>query len=129
MVKSLFSSGGEESLFGILMTSLAGRIGVGSIAGVALSIYVGGAGSIFWMWIIAFLGMATNYAEAVLAQTTRVVKEDGTILGGPVYYIRRAFPGFFGKCLALFFAVAIILALGFMGCMVQSNSISSTENS
>lgn len=67
--------------------------------------------------------MATIYAEAVLAQETRVVEPDGTILGGPVYYIKRAFPNGFGKFLAGFFAVAIILALGFMGSMVQSNSI------
>ena len=80
-------------------------------------------GAIFWMWIIAFFGMATIYAEAVLAQETRVVESDGTVLGGPVYYIKRAFPNGFGKFLAGFFAVAIILALGFMGSMVQSNSI------
>ena len=78
------------------------------------------------MWVIAFFGMATIYAEATLAQKTRVVDEDGTIHGGPVYYITTAFRGGFGKFLAAFFAVAIILALGFMGCMVQSNSIGST---
>lgn len=75
------------------------------------------------MWIIAFLGMATNYAEAVLAQMTKKVDEDGAVHGGPVYYIRTAFKGGLGKFLAAFFAVAIILSLGFMGCMVQSNSI------
>ena len=78
------------------------------------------------MWIIAFFGMATIYAEATLALTTRQVDKDGTIHGGPVYYITTAFKGGFGKFLAGFFAVAIILALGFMGCMVQSNSIGST---
>lgn len=70
--------------------------------------------------------MATNYAEAVLAQKTRKVDADGTVHGGPVYYIKTAFTGKFGKFLAGFFAVAIILALGFMGCMVQSNSIAET---
>jgi AGCS family alanine or glycine:cation symporter len=70
--------------------------------------------------------MATIYAEAVLAQKTRVVQEDGSVQGGPVYYIRTAFKGTFGKILAGFFAVAITLALGFMGAMVQSNSIGST---
>ena len=75
------------------------------------------------MWIIAFFGMATIYAEAVLAQETRVVNADGSVHGGPVYYIKRAFKGGFGKFLAGFFAVAIILALGFIGSMVQSNSI------
>ena len=75
------------------------------------------------MWIIAFFSMATIYAEAVLAQETRVVDADGTVHGGPVYYIKRAFTGGFGKFLAGFFAVAIIIALGFIGSMVQSNSI------
>ncbi len=73
-----------------------------------------GPGAIFWMWLIAFLGMATNYAEAVLAQKTRKVDADGTVHGGPVYYIKTAFHGKFGTFLAGFFAVAIILALGFM---------------
>ena len=118
---------GGMSSFQALATAVAAQVGTGNVVGVSGAVLTGGPGAIFWMWIIAFLGMATNYAEAVLAQTTRVVKEDGRILGGPVYYIRRAFPGFFGKCLALFFAVAIILALGFMGCMVQSNSIGETS--
>ena len=90
------------------------------------AILIGGPGAIFWMWIIAFLGMATIYAEAVLAQKTRIKKDNGQVLGGPVYYIRTAFKGTFGKIMAGFFAVAIILALGFFGCMVQSNSIGST---
>ena len=70
--------------------------------------------------------MATIYAEATLAQKTHIVEPDGNIKGGPVYYITTAFKGGFGKFLAGFFAVSIILALGFMGCMVQSNSIGST---
>ncbi len=89
-------------------------------------ILTGGPGAIFWMWVIAFFGMATIYAEAVLAQKTRIKGEDGQIKGGPVYYITTAFKGGFGKFLAGFFAIAIILALGFFGCMVQSNSIGST---
>lgn len=78
------------------------------------------------MWVIAFFGMATIYAEATLAIETRQKDPDGSYRGGPVYYITTAFKGGFGKFLAGFFAVAIILALGFMGCMVQSNSIGST---
>ena len=70
--------------------------------------------------------MATIYSEAVLAQETRIKNPDGSIHGGPVYYIQRAFPNAFGKVLAAFFAVATILALGFMGSMVQSNSIGET---
>ena len=73
------------------------------------------------MWVIAFFGMATIYAEATLAIKTRIKAADGTIHGGPVYYITTAFKGGFGKFLATLFAVAIILALGFMGCMVQSS--------
>ena len=115
--------GGGMSSFQALATAIAAQVGTGNIVGASGAILVGGPGAIFWMWIIAFLGMATIYAEAVLAQKTRVVKENGEVLGGPVYYIRTAFKGTFGKILAGFFAIAIILALGFFGCMVQSNSI------
>ena len=75
------------------------------------------------MWLSAFFGMATIYAEAVLAQKFKTADRDGHVTGGPIYYIRAAFTGKFGKFLAGFFSVAIILALGFMGNMVQSNSI------
>ena len=112
--------------FQALATAIAAQVGTGNIVGASGAILTGGPGAIFWMWVIAFLGMATIYAEATLAQKTRVVDKDGTIHGGPVYYITTAFKGGFGKFLAGFFAVAIILALGFMGCMVQSNSIGST---
>ena len=112
--------------FQALATAIAAQVGTGNIVGASGAILTGGPGAIFWMWIIAFLGMATIYAEATLAQKTRIVDEDGNIYGGPVYYITTAFKGGFGKFLAAFFAVAIILALGFMGCMVQSNSIGST---
>lgn len=123
-----FSLNGEKhkagmSSFQALATAVAAQVGTGNIVGACGAILIGGPGAIFWMWFIAFFGMATIYAEAVLAQETRVVEPDGTILGGPVYYIKRAFPNGFGKFLAGFFAVAIILALGFMGSMVQSNSI------
>lgn len=115
------------SSFQALATAIAAQVGTGNIVGASGAILTGGPGAIFWMWIIAFFGMATIYAEATLALKTRVVDEDGsTIHGGPVYYITTAFKGAFGRFLAGFFAVAIILALGFMGCMVQSNSIGST---
>ena len=116
------------SSFQALATAIAAQVGTGNIVGACGAILVGGPGAIFWMWIIAFFGMATIYAEAVLAQKTRIVHEDGTVQGGPVYYIRTAFKGTFGKILAGFFAIAITLALGFMGAMVQSNSIGSTMN-
>ncbi len=126
-----FSLNGGKQKFGMssfqaLATAIAAQVGTGNIVGACGAILVGGPGAIFWMWLIAFFGMATNYGEAVIAQKTRSVDADGTVHGGPVYYIRTAFKGSFGKFLAGFFAVAIILALGFMGCMVQSNSIAST---
>ena len=124
-----FKGGRQESgltSFQALATAIAAQVGTGNIVGSCGAILVGGPGAIFWMWIIAFFGMATIYAEAVLAQKTRMIKEDGTVLGGPVYYIKTAFQNKFGDFLAGFFAIAIILALGFMGCMVQSNSIGET---
>ena len=111
------------SSFQALATAIAAQVGTGNIVGASGAILTGGPGAIFWMWVIAFFGMATIYAEATLAIETRVKNKDGSIHGGPVYYITTAFKGGFGKFLATFFAIAIILALGFMGCMVQSNSI------
>ena len=114
------------SSFQALATAIAAQVGTGNIVGASGAILTGGPGAIFWMWVIAFFGMATIYAEAVLAQETRKKDKKGGILGGPVYYITTAFKGNAGRFLAGFFAVAIILALGFFGCMVQSNSIGST---
>ena len=120
--------GGHMSSFQALATAIAAQVGTGNIVGACGAILIGGPGAIFWMWIIAVLGMATNYAEATLAQKTKVVDADGTVHGGPVYYITTAFKGAGGRFLAGFFSVAIILALGFIGCMVQSNSIAETMN-
>lgn len=117
---------GGLSSFQALATAIAAQVGTGNIVGACGAILIGGPGAIFWMWIIAFFGMATIYAEAVLAQETRIINDDGSVYGGPVYYIQKAFKGKFGKALAVFFAVASILALGFMGSMVQSNSIGET---
>ena len=126
-------NGGKQksglSSFQALTTAIAAQVGTGNIIGASGAILTGGPGAIFWMWIIAFFAMAAIYAEAILAQKTRVVDKDGNIQGGPVYYIKKAFPNGFGTFLATFFAIATILALGFMGCMVQSNSIGSTCNS
>ncbi|MBQ7295846.1 MAG: sodium:alanine symporter family protein [Clostridia bacterium] len=121
------SSGGMSS-FQALATAVAAQVGTGNIVGACGAILVGGPGAVFWMWIIAFFGMATIYAEAVLAQETKEIQSDGTVMGGPIYYIKKAFPGKFGKVLATFFSIATVLALGFMGAMVQSNSISSSIN-
>ncbi len=103
------------SSFQALATAIAAQVGTGNIVGASGAILTGGPGAIFWMWIIAFFGMATIYAEATLAQKTRKVDKEGNIKGGPVYYITTAFQGGFGKFLAGFFAIAITLALGFFG--------------
>ena len=132
-LKSIFGNlslkGGKQesgmSSFQAVATAIAAQVGTGNIVGASGAILTGGPGAIFWMWVIAFLGMSTIYAEAVLAQKTRVVK-DGEVLGGPVYYITTFIKGGLGKFLAGFFAIAITIALGFFGCMVQSNSIGST---
>ena len=110
------------SSFQALATAIAAQVGTGNITGCATALVSGGPGALFWTWVSAFFGMATIYAEAVLAQTYRTTV-DGQVTGGPAYYIRAAFKGKFGKFLATFFSVALILALGFMGNMVQSNSI------
>ena len=119
---------GSISSFQAFATAVAGQVGTGNIVGASGAILTGGPGAIFWMWIIAFLGMSTIYAEAVLAQKTRKVDEDGNIQGGPIYYIKTAFKGKFGTFLAGFFAIAIVISLGFIGGMVQSNSIGATIN-
>ena len=98
------------SSFQAFATAVAAQVGTGNIIGASGAILAGGPGAIFWMWVIAFFGMATNYSEAVLAQRTRLLNKDGSISGGPVYYIKQAFKGGFGKFLAGFFAVAAIIA-------------------
>ena len=113
---------GEMTPFQSLATAIAAQVGTGNLTGAATALISGGPGAIFWMWVSAFFGMATIYGEATLAQEYKTTV-DGEVTGGPVYYIRQAFKGTFGKVLAGVFAIFIILALGFMGNMVQSNSI------
>ena len=115
---------GEMSPLQSLATAIAAQVGTGNLTGAATALISGGPGAIFWMWMSAFFGMATIYGEAVLAQEYKTT-EGGEVTGGPVYYIKQAFKGTFGKVLATLFAVFTILALGFMGNMVQSNSIGS----
>ena len=110
------------SSFQALATAIAAQVGTGNITGCATALVSGGPGALCWVWVSAFFGMATIYAEAVLAQRYRTTV-NGKVTGGPAYYIRAAFKGTFGKVLAGVFSVLIILALGFMGNMVQSNSI------
>ena len=123
-LKGKKSENGEMTPFQAIATAIAGQVGTGNIAGAATALISGGPGAIFWMWVSAFFGMSTAYAEASLAQKYRETDENGNVTGGPVYYIRAAFKGKLGKVLAAMFAVFIVLALGFMGIMVQSNSIS-----
>ena len=127
----LFSKKGDAgddgmSSFQALATAIAAQVGTGNIAGAATAIALGGPGAIFWMWVAAFLGMATIYSEALMAQRYKKIGDDGVVTGGPVYYIRAAFKGVFGKILAGIFAVLLIFALGFMGNAVQSNSIAAS---
>ena len=128
-IKLRGAAAGAEGMssFQSLATAVAAQVGTGNIAGAATAIASGGPGAIFWMWLSAFFGMATIYSEATLSQQFKT-RVDGEVTGGPVYYIRAAFRGKFGKFLAGFFSVAIILALGFMGNMVQSNSIGDAFN-
>ena len=114
---------GGISSFQALTTAIAAQVGTGNLAGAATAIAAGGPGAIFWMWVSALLGMATIFCEATLAQVTRTVHPDGTVAGGPVYYITKAFKGGFGKFLAGAFAILITLALGLFGNAVQANSI------
>ncbi|NLW22006.1 MAG: sodium:alanine symporter family protein [Tissierellia bacterium] len=113
------------SSFQALATSVAAQVGTGNLAGVATAIASGGPGAVFWMWVSAFFGMGTIFGEAVLAQKY-VDRIDGEITGGPAYYLRD---GLKSKFLSVFFAIAIIIALGFVGNMVQSNSIAVALNS
>ena len=123
-LKGKKGNAGEMTSFQSVATAIAAQVGTGNLAGAATALIGGGPGAIFWMWMSAFFGMSTIYAEATLAQQYKTTK-DGEVTGGPVYYIRAAFKGTFGKVLAGIFAVLIIIALGFTGNMVQSNSIGS----
>ena len=112
--------------FQSLATAIAAQVGTGNLAGVATAMAMVGPGAIFWMWLAAFFGMATIFSEAILAQLYRSKDSEGHITGGPSYYITY---GLGSKSLATIFSVLIIIALGFIGNMVQANSISTAFNS
>ncbi|MCI6153114.1 MAG: sodium:alanine symporter family protein [Fusobacterium perfoetens] len=113
------------SSFQSLATAIAAQVGTGNLAGAATAIASGGPGAIFWMWVSAFFGMATVYAEAVLGQLYKK-RVEGEIIGGPAYYISEGLGNNkFSKGLAVFFALSCVLALSFMGNAVQANSIAS----
>lgn len=119
---------GEVSSFAALCTSLSATIGTGNIVGVATAVVAGGAGALFWMWVAAIVGIATKYAECMLAVKYRTVAEDGHIVGGPFYYIEKGM-GSKWKWLAKLFAVFGVLAglLG-IGTFTQINGITSAVN-
>ncbi|MEE4164368.1 MAG: sodium:alanine symporter family protein [Desulfocapsaceae bacterium] len=111
---------GDITHFQALMTALSATVGTGNIAGVATAIALGGPGALFWMWITGLVGMATKYAEAILAVKYRVVDENGEMSGGPMYYISKGLNmPWLGAVFAIFASVA---AFG-IGNMVQSNSV------
>ena len=111
---------GDITHFQALMTALSATVGTGNIAGVATAIAAGGPGALFWMWITGLVGMATKYSEAVLAVKYRKVDEDGTMSGGPMYYISK---GLGWKWLGTLFAIFAAVAAFGIGNMVQSNSV------
>lgn len=119
------SSGQGTSGFGALTVALAGTLGVGNIVGVASSIILGGAGSVFWMWVSAFFAMVLKYAEIVLAHRHRR-RTKKSIVGGAMYYIEDFFGGPTGRFLGTVFALLCIINSLSMGCMLQSNAVSSS---
>lgn len=113
------------SSFQALCTSLSARVGTGNLAGVAVAISLGGAGAIFWMWVIAFLGMATGYAESLLGQAYKIKDADGQFRGGPAYYIKQ---GLKNSWFAVLFALCLFFGYGFVFSAVQANTISDAFN-
>lgn len=107
-----------------LATAIAGQVGTGNIAGPATAIMAGGPGAVFWIWLSAFLGMGTIFSEATAAQKYKATLEDGSITGGPSYYIKAAFPGKFGTILSAAFAIFLIIGFGMAAAMIQGNTIS-----
>ncbi|MDP5275301.1 alanine/glycine:cation symporter family protein [Chengkuizengella axinellae] len=119
-------SEGDISHFQSLMTALAATVGTGNIAGVATAVFLGGPGAVFWMWITALFGMATKYAEAILAVKYRVKDANGEMSGGPMYYLEK---GLKQKWLAILFALFGAIAAFGIGNLVQSNSVAEAMES
>ena len=113
---------GHISTFQAFCVSTASRVGVGNIAGIAIAVATGGPGAVFWMWVIATIGAASGFVESTLAQIYKAPRKGGGFVGGPAYYITLGM-GEKWRPLAVFFSIAIIIALGCIGNMVQSNSI------
>lgn len=115
---------GGISSYEALMTSLAARVGTGNLAGVAIAIYLGGPGAVFWMWITAILGMATSFVESALAQAYKVPHRDNVYRGGPAYYIWK---GLGQKWLAVLFSLCLLVAFGLAFNGVQANTIAAAN--
>ena len=128
MLKQLGNSragAGGISSFQAFCVGLASRVGTGNIAGVAIALTVGGPGAIFWMWVVALLGMATALVEATLGQIFKVRAPDGTFRGGPAFYIQR---GLGSRPGGVIFAVLLVFTFGFAFNMVQANAIADVLN-
>ena len=123
--KSTQSSKEGISSFQALCTSLSARVGTGNLAGVAIAISLGGAGAIFWMWVIAILGMATGYAESLLAQVYKVRNRQGEFRGGPAYYIQQ---GLGQRWLAIVFSICLFMGYGLFFSAMQANTIADAIN-
>lgn len=119
---------GDIPPFQALMTAMSATIGTGNIAGVATAIFAGGPGAVFWMWVIAVFGMATKYAEAVLAVNFRELDELGNYVGGPMYYIKNGLGQRWAWLGFLFALFGMVAAFG-IGNMVQSNTVASVMQS
>lgn len=115
----------DISSFQALCTGLSARVGTGNLAGVAVAISLGGSGAIFWMWVIAILGMATGFAESVLGQVYKVRDSQGEFRGGPAYYIQQ---GIGSRSLAIAFALCLFLGYGFTFSAMQTNTITDALN-
>ena len=118
---------GHLSSFQALILSVAGRVGGGNIAGVAVAITLGGPGAIFWMWVVGLIGMATSYFECTLAQAYKKAEPDGTYRGGPAYYISRGM-GDNWKWLAALYSVLLLVTFGFGFSALQSYSVATSIN-
>ncbi|MDO4887739.1 MAG: sodium:alanine symporter family protein [Actinomycetaceae bacterium] len=127
MIRQIFDSrdrdGDGISSFQAFAIGIASRVGVGNIAGVAIAVKMGGAGAVFWMWVIAFIGMATAFIEATLAQLFKIRWHDGTFRGGPAFYIQR---GLGSRSVGAIFAIFLIFSFGISYEMVQANTIATT---
>ena len=116
---------GDVNHFQALTTALSATVGIGNIAGVAIAIHYGGPGALFWMWITAFFGMAVKYTECTLAVKYRVQNSDGSVSGGPMYYIEKGL-GEQWKWLAVFFAAMAVICSFLTGNAVQANTVADT---